>query len=151
MVARTGHFDRIVISDAGFPIPAGVPCIDLSMGPNMPKVTDVLKMLTLELPIEQFWFAKEIQPSADERAKELSAIMTKAECIPPTPCRFQGACLRCGRSHPYRRLLGLGQCDGCIWRCLLNSFPKTQRLILIQVAWARTKSRVGSWFGGTND
>jgi D-ribose pyranose/furanose isomerase RbsD len=52
------------------------------MGPNMPKVTDVLKMLTLELPIEQFWFAKEIQPSADERAKELSAIMTKAECIP---------------------------------------------------------------------
>jgi D-ribose pyranase len=68
MVARTGHFDRIVISDAGFPIPAGVPCIDLSMGPNMPKVTDVLKMLTLELPIEQFWFAQEIQPSADERA-----------------------------------------------------------------------------------
>jgi D-ribose pyranase len=82
MVARTGHFDRIVISDAGFPIPASVPCIDLSMGPNLPKVTDVLKMLTLELPIEQFWFAKEIQPSADERAKELSAIMTKAECIP---------------------------------------------------------------------
>ena len=75
MVARTGHFDRIIVSDAGFPIPAGVPCIDLSMGPNLPKVTDVLKMLTLELPIEQFWFASEIQPSADptnaHRTKEM--------------------------------------------------------------------------------
>ena len=81
MVARTGHFDRIVISDAGFPIPAGVECIDLSMGANLPKVVDVIKMLTLELPIEQFWFAEEIQPSKDERAKELSAIMPKAECI----------------------------------------------------------------------
>ena len=39
MVARTGHFDRIVISDAGFPIPAGVPCIDLSMGPKDRKST----------------------------------------------------------------------------------------------------------------
>ena len=71
-----------LFSDAGFPIPAGVPCINLSMEANLPKVTDVLKMLTLGLPIEQFWFANEIQPSADGRAQELSAIMTKAECIP---------------------------------------------------------------------
>jgi len=78
MVARTGHFDRIVISDAGFPIPAGVPCIDLSMGPNLPKVPDVLRMIALELPVEQFWFANEIQPSADARAKELLEIFPKA-------------------------------------------------------------------------
>jgi D-ribose pyranose/furanose isomerase RbsD len=59
------------------------------MGPNLPKVTDVLKMLTLELPIEQFWFASEIQPSADGRAKELSAIMTQAECIPLPHAEFK--------------------------------------------------------------
>jgi D-ribose pyranase len=89
MVARTGHFDRIVVSDAGFPIPAGVTCIDLSIGPNVPKVTEVLKMLTLELPIEQFWFASEIQPSWQDRATELSLIMPKAECIPLPHAEFK--------------------------------------------------------------
>ena len=89
MVAQTGHFDRIVVSDAGFPVPAGVPCIDLSIGPNVPKVTEVLKMLTLELPIERFWFADEIQPSPYERALELSAIMPKAECIPLPHAEFR--------------------------------------------------------------
>ncbi|MBC7462785.1 MAG: D-ribose pyranase [Actinobacteria bacterium] len=89
MVARTGHFDRIVVCDAGLPIPAGVPCIDLSIGPNVPKVTEVLKMLTLELPIEQFWFANEIQPSWEARSKELLAIMPTAESIPLSHAEFK--------------------------------------------------------------
>jgi len=111
MVARTGHFDRIVISDAGFPIPAGVPCIDLTMGPNLPKVPDVLKMLTLELPIEQFWFAEEIQPSKEARAAELSAIMPKAECIPLAHAEFKklayGAVgvIRTGDFHAYGNVM----------------------------------------------
>jgi len=111
MVARTGHFDRIVISDAGFPIPAGVPCIDLTMGPNLPKVPDVLKMLTLELPIEQFWFAEEISPSKEARAAELSAIMTKAECIPLPHAEFKklayGAVgvIRTGDFHAYGNVM----------------------------------------------
>ena len=101
MVARTGHFDRIVISDAGFPIPPGVPCIDLSMGPNLPKVPDVLKMIALELPVEQFWFANEIQPSAEARSKELLAIFPKAECIPTSTCRVQKIGLWRSWSYPY--------------------------------------------------
>jgi D-ribose pyranase len=111
MVARTGHFDRIVISDAGFPIPAGVPCIDLSMGPNLPKVPDVLKILTLELPIEQFWFAEEIKPSKEARAAELLAIMPKAECIPLPHAEFKklayGAVgvIRTGDFHAYGNVM----------------------------------------------
>jgi D-ribose pyranase len=111
MVARTGHFDRIVISDAGFPVPHGVPCIDLSMGPNLPKVPDVLKMLALELPVEQFWFASEIQPSADARAKELLAIFPKAESIPLPHAEFKklayGAVgvIRTGDYHAYGNVM----------------------------------------------
>jgi len=81
MIAQTGHFDRIVIADAGFPIPKGVECVDLSMWPNNPKVVDVLWMIGMELPVEQFWFAQEIKPSVEERAKELLAIFPQAEAI----------------------------------------------------------------------
>ena len=34
LVAAMGHYDRLVVSDAGFPIPKGVPCIDLTLGAN---------------------------------------------------------------------------------------------------------------------
>ena len=111
MVARTGHFDRIVVSDAGFPIPAGVECIDLSMGPNLPKVADVLRMLALELPVEQFWFAEEIKPSAAERAKELLEIFPKAESIPLAHAEFKklayGAVgvIRTGDFHAYGNVM----------------------------------------------
>ena len=111
MIAETGHFDRIVISDAGFPIPKGVRCIDLSMGPNLTKVPDVLKMLALELPVEQFWFASEISPSADARGKEISAIFPKAECIPLPHADFKvlayGAVgvIRTGDFHAYGHVM----------------------------------------------
>ena len=111
MVARTGHFDRIVVSDAGFPIPAGVECIDLSMGPNLPKVLDVLRMLALELPVEQFWFAEEIKPSVADRSKELLEIFPKAECIPLAHAEFKklayGAVgvIRTGDFHAYGNVM----------------------------------------------
>lgn len=111
MVARTGHFDRIVVSDAGFPIPAGVECIDLSMGPNLPKVPDVLRMLALELPVEQFWFAEEIKPSVADRSKELLEIFPKAECIPLAHAEFKklayGAVgvIRTGDFHAYGNVM----------------------------------------------
>jgi D-ribose pyranase len=31
LVAQMGHYDALMISDAGFPIPRGVPCVDLSL------------------------------------------------------------------------------------------------------------------------
>jgi D-ribose pyranase len=111
MVARTGHFDRIVVSDAGFPIPLGTQCIDLSLGPNLPKVVDVLRILNLELPVEQFWFATEIKPSPETRSKELLAIFPKAECIPIPHAEFKNLArsavgvIRTGDYLPYGNVM----------------------------------------------
>ena len=111
MIARTGHFDRIIISDAGFPVPKGVECIDLSIGPNVPKVEDVLKMIGQELPVEQFWFASEYQPSDAERSKQLLAIFPKAECLPVPHLEFKqlayGAfgMIRTGDFHAYGNVM----------------------------------------------
>lgn len=111
MIAETGHFDRIVISDAGFPIPKGVRCIDLSMGPNLPKVVEVLKMIAQELPVEQFWFAEEIKPGIDERKRELLNIFPEAEAISLPHADFKelayGAIgvIRTGDFHPYGNVI----------------------------------------------
>ncbi len=111
MIAATGHFDRIVISDAGFPIPQGVRCIDLSMGANLPKVADVLRMIAQELPVEQFWFAEEFKPSVEERKLEVLTIFPGAEAIALPHAKFKelayGAVgvIRTGDFHPYGNVM----------------------------------------------
>lgn len=111
MIAETGHFDRIVVCDAGFPIPKGVRCIDLSMGANLPKVVDVLKMIAEELPVEQFWFAEEIKPSVEARKAEILSIFPSAEAIPLAHADFKvlayGAIgvIRTGDFHPYGNVM----------------------------------------------
>jgi D-ribose pyranase len=111
LVARTGHFDRIVVSDAGFPIPPGVLCIDISVGPNVPKVIEILQLLKLELPVEQFWFATEIKPSPEMRSRELLSLFPKAESIPLPHAEFKklafGAVgvIRTGDYHPYGNVM----------------------------------------------
>jgi D-ribose pyranase len=79
LVAAMGHYDRLVVSDAGFPIPKGVPCIDLTMGANSPTVLEVLKVIALELEVEQFYFANEILPSPEARSLEIQGIFPKAK------------------------------------------------------------------------
>lgn len=111
MIAMTGHFDRIVISDAGFPIPKGVACIDLSMWSNNPKVVDVLRLIGMELPVEQFWFAQEIKQSVAERERELLSIFPGAEAISLPHTEFKelayGAVgvIRTGDFQPYGNVM----------------------------------------------
>jgi len=111
LVAAMGHYDRLVVSDAGFPIPKGVPCIDLSMGANMPTVLEVLKVLALELEVEQFYFANEILPSPDSRSAEIQAIFPNAKSFPVPHVEFKKLALeargivRTGDFHAYGNVL----------------------------------------------
>lgn len=111
LVAAMGHYDRLVVSDAGFPIPKGVPCIDLSMGANMPTVLEVLKMIALELEVEQFYFANEFLPSPDIRSAEIQAIFPKAKSFPVPHLEFKKLALeargivRTGDFHAYGNVL----------------------------------------------
>ena len=38
-IARLGHGDIIVIGDAGMPVPAGTPCIDLALTAGVPDLS----------------------------------------------------------------------------------------------------------------
>jgi D-ribose pyranase len=59
LVATLGHGDRIVVADAGLPVPEGVPVIDLALIAGLPRFADVLSALQTEVMVEATLWADE--------------------------------------------------------------------------------------------
>jgi D-ribose pyranase len=62
-LARLGHTDLVVVADAGLPVPAHVPVVDLAVVYGVPRFTDVLGPLLAELVVEAAWMATEADRS----------------------------------------------------------------------------------------
>ncbi len=60
VISLLGHTDRIVICDAGLPIPPQVRRIDLALVPGIPSFLTVLEAILLELRIERAFCAEEL-------------------------------------------------------------------------------------------
>ncbi|MED4582919.1 D-ribose pyranase [Brevibacillus choshinensis] len=66
LISQLGHTDRIVICDAGLPIPDFVTRIDLAIVPGLPSFFEVLNAVLIEMQVEKAIFAEELiiaQPS----------------------------------------------------------------------------------------
>lgn len=59
VIATMGHGDLLVIGDAGLPVPAGTPCIDLAVMRGVPAFADVLQAVLSELQVERATIAQE--------------------------------------------------------------------------------------------
>jgi D-ribose pyranose/furanose isomerase RbsD len=59
-VATLGHSDILLVTDAGFPIPANAWRIDLGFYEGLPNVLDVLRVLRQEVFVEEVHFAGDI-------------------------------------------------------------------------------------------
>lgn len=51
-VARLGHTDTFVVADAGLPIPATTPVVDLALVFGIPAFADVVEALLTEVTVE---------------------------------------------------------------------------------------------------
>jgi D-ribose pyranase len=74
LVAGLGHGELLVIGDAGLPVPRGVPCIDLAVTANVPRMTEVLAAVLQELAVERATLADELparSPQVHRRIVEL--------------------------------------------------------------------------------
>lgn len=60
IIAEMGHTDGLVICDAGLPIPAGVPRIDLAVRCGEPPFLSVLETVLAELEVERAVTASEL-------------------------------------------------------------------------------------------
>lgn len=77
LVARMGHGDMLVIADRGFPFPRHemTECIDVSVGRDLPKVADVLKVVLEELEIEKVIIADETKTVSPQTYAEFKKIV----------------------------------------------------------------------------
>jgi D-ribose pyranase len=71
-IARLGHTQTLVIADAGLPIPADIPCVDLAVIPGLPAMLPVLDALLAELCIEAVTHASELALKSPELHDALS-------------------------------------------------------------------------------
>ena len=60
VISRLGHTDQIAICDAGLPIPAVTPRIDLALTQGVPTFLQVLGVVTQEMQVESAILAEEI-------------------------------------------------------------------------------------------
>lgn len=75
LIARSGHTDTIVISDAGLPIPSNVKRIDLALVPGVPTFLQTLKAVLVELKVESVTIASEMKQKSPELYKEVNELL----------------------------------------------------------------------------
>lgn len=60
-IAALGHMDTFMIGDAGMPIPAGVPIVDLVLTGGVPTFRQVMDAVLSETAVEFYTLAEEIK------------------------------------------------------------------------------------------
>ncbi|MFJ9288786.1 D-ribose pyranase [Bacillus halotolerans] len=107
LLADLGHTDKIVIADAGLPVPDGVLKIDLSLKPGFPAFRDVTAVLADEMAVEKVIVASEIKVSNPENASFIETLFSEeaVDCLPHEEfkelTKEAKAVIRTGEFTPY--------------------------------------------------
>lgn len=106
-IAKLGHLDRLVICDAGFPIPDESQRVDVCVAQGIPPILDVLKAVLAEIVIEEVILAEEIKtvsPEMHDRIMQLLAGL-RVRYIPHLKFKAESAAskaiIRTGEFTPY--------------------------------------------------
>lgn len=75
VVAELGHTDRLVVADAGLPIPRGVERIDLALCPGMPPFLDAVRTLLSEMKVQSAIIAEELEFNNPQIFQGLSTLL----------------------------------------------------------------------------
>ncbi len=111
VVAALGHTDMLVISDAGLPVPPGVPCIDLAIAPGLPPFLDVVRAVAAEVEADKLIVAAELLARDEVIPAELQVYFPKAkmESIPHEQFKAltakARAVVRTGEYTPYANVI----------------------------------------------
>ena len=85
IIARMGHTDEIIISDAGFRQPPGIEVIDLSIKENDPTVLEILEVLSANFSAERLILSEEAQTISPTRFKAITENYWKGCVIETIP------------------------------------------------------------------
>ena len=110
-LASAGHGDLIGLADAGLPIPAHTPRIDLAFAPGMPRLLDVLDAVLDELYVEAYVVADESLEQAPWLLDALADRLPVAEVVRMPHEELKAATsgartvVRSGEMRPYANVL----------------------------------------------
>ena len=111
VISELGHTDKLVVTDAGLPIPPGVERVDLAVRQNLPRFLDLLDAVLAEVAVEGVLMSEEIKQHSPEMLAEIEARFTGVEIrfVPHTEFkRSTGearAAVRSGEFTPYANVL----------------------------------------------
>lgn len=118
VVASMGHTDRLVVADAGLPIPSSVERIDLAVSEGVPGFVETLAAVLSELKVEQVLVAAEMRQISPA---VYSAIETMLPDVPirevpheafKAETRSARAVIRTGEFSPYANII---LCSGVVF------------------------------------
>lgn len=75
LIAEMGHKDKLVISDAGLPIPKDTKRIDLALTRKIPHFIEVLNSVLEELVVEKAIIAEEMKENSPELYEKVTKIL----------------------------------------------------------------------------
>ncbi len=114
VIASMGHYHKLVICDAGFPIPLHVQRVDLAVIAGLPPFMDVLKAVIAELQIEQAFVAKQTETNSPQRNQEIFDALpddVQVDIIDHEALKSMSgeggvlACIRTGECTPYSNII----------------------------------------------
>lgn len=111
-LAMLGHTDRVVVCDAGLPIPDGTPgqtVVDLAFRAGVPRFAGVLDGLLDELEVEGATAAAEVKDRNPEASALLDGLFPGLELVPheefKTLTRRARLVVRTGEVRPYANVM----------------------------------------------
>ena len=110
LIASLGHGDRVVIGDAGLPVPPGVPVIDLALTRGIPGFMDTLQTVLSEMQVEQHMVADEIAERSPQLAQQIRQLALPGRLSMPheqfkEQTRQARAIIRTGEFTPYANII----------------------------------------------
>lgn len=111
LVAALGHFDELVLADAGLPVPPGVPCVDLAVAPGVPALLDVARAVAGELVVAELALAEELLAGGGPLPAALAALWPDAprRALPHAAFKARTAAaravIRTGEFTPYANVI----------------------------------------------
>jgi D-ribose pyranose/furanose isomerase RbsD len=80
-LAELGHSDTVLVTDAGFPIPAGARVIDLGLTAGTIDALEILRVLRAHLFVEEVRFAPEVRSHYPSLYADLQEIYTGSGAV----------------------------------------------------------------------
>lgn len=109
VLADLGHTDQIIICDAGLPVPAGVPKIDVALALGVPSFNDVLSLLEAEMAVGKVVLAEEIKEHNPRVLAHVASLYEEIDYVSHEEFKRLSsqakAIIRTGENTPYANII----------------------------------------------